>query len=56
MLERQPCKKRVWRWGNLHLGLNHSINETKLSLGNLDNLLDQSSTDLVLQFLDPIPC
>ena len=39
--------------GNLHLGLGHVVDQLQLALGDLDDLLDQASANLVLEILDP---
>lgn len=39
--------------GNLHLGLGHVIDQLQLTLGDLDDLLDQASANLVLELLNP---
>ena len=40
---------------NLHFGLEHNINQLVLTFGNLNNLLDEASADLVLNLRDPTP-
>lgn len=37
----------------IHLALLHRINELQLSLCNFDNLLDQASSDFVLNLSNP---
>ena len=38
----------IVKYKNLHLALGESVNELVLALGNLDNLLEQTGLDLVL--------
>lgn len=38
---------------NLHLGLNHGIRQLELALSDLDDLLNQAGTNLVLQLSNP---
>lgn len=38
--------------GDLHLGLLHAINQLQLALSDLDDLLNQTSSDLVLKLID----
>lgn len=44
--------KKTGQCCNLHLALNHGVNQLELSLGHLNDLLDQTGTDLVLEFLN----
>lgn len=39
---------------NLRLRLHNRVNESKLSLCNLNDLFDQTSPNLVLELLDPV--
>lgn len=46
-------KRNVARCRDLHLALDHSVNKLELSLSNLDDLLDQTGSNLGLELLDP---
>lgn len=39
---------------NLRLGLHHRVDELELSLSDLDDLLDETSPNLVLDLLNPV--
>lgn len=41
-------------WQDLRLGLRHNVHELQLSLGNLDNLLNQARPDPGLHLSDPV--
>lgn len=43
----------IVRGSNLHLGLLHNVEQLKLALSNLDDLLDKASANLLLQLVDP---
>lgn len=38
---------------DLRFGLHHRIDQVQLSLGNLDDLLNKTSANLVLELLNP---
>lgn len=39
---------------DLRFGLHHRIDQVQLSLGNLDDLLNKTSANLVLELLNPV--
>lgn len=43
----------VAQFENLHFALDHLINKSKFSLGNLDHFLYQSTTNLVFNLGNP---
>lgn len=48
-------KNKYADWGirlHLHLGLLHGLDQLQLALGDLDDLLDEASAELLLQLVD----